>query len=641
MKKTIKTIVALVLIAGLAVGGYFLYKNFDVVKAWFNDLFNPPQEQQTEAKKIEDWTFEGSKIKSYTGDETIIDNIPTQYSRLNKGVVETIDVTYEMTTSPEFEEIGEKVELSNGFYCTFNGAERTYFNSSNEWNTYVGEHYSDPEDMKNMFPFKLEFCDVIFVEGDDYQIDTIGSNAFSQNETITKVVLPETITIVESSAFQLCSNLTEINLTHVTSIGNYAFQNSALTNVEINENVTALNSAFHGCSDLIYVLINSSLLDYNDVTSLTMWNEEIKIYVPDQYYLDNYSIFSGYKDNIFPINGTYPEHEILTINYYIDDELYTTDSVEYDMYEIVIENYTLPNLEFSFENGKLFRGWQIEGTDTYFSEAFSSGNINLLIPESKVINFNASYYNIPLVEGIEQNTNINEFEIKSEIELFEIPQVFLELTKTYNCFEYDTFEELSEDVERLKTYIESEDYLLYISGSDDEAYGDLWTFVYTYEELIEIIETKEHGCELIAPITIHIVNYEYYDFTEYAEGNARNEILELLRQRNEIFSTGVYETYFNLDLTNATALETIIIPNNEGYVYVHLNNIENTTNLKEIVINKTDRILNLTTEGTPIISLNSNVKIYVPDELYEEYLASEYWVNVSDQIYKLSERTSL
>lgn len=640
MKKTIKTIVALVLIAGLAVGGYFLYKNFDAVKAWFNDLFNPPQEQ-TEAKQIEYWTFEGSKIKSYTGDETIIDNIPTQYSRLNKGVVETIDVTYEMTTSPEFEEIGEKVELSNGFYCTFNGAERTYFNSSNEWNTYVGEHYSDPEDMKNMFPFKLEFCDVIFVEGNDYQIDTIGSNAFSQNETITKVVLPETITIVESSAFQLCSNLTEINLTHVTSIGNYAFQNSALTNVEINENVTALNSAFHGCSDLIYILINSSLLDYNDVTSLTMWNEEIKIYVPDQYYLDNYSIFSGYKDKIFPINGTYPEHEILTINYYIDDELYTTDSVEYDISDMYIDNYSLPDLETTFENGKLLRGWQIQGTDQIFSVYYSTNNIQLTIPESQVINFEVAYFNIPLLEGVEQNIPSYSLKLKSDVKTFETPQSLMKIDRLYAKYEYETFEDV--DLEKMKAYFDEGKYMVCLSGANDEDYGDLYIFYYTYEDFLEVIENEswEMGPVLCEPLSIKIINYEFYDFSDYDNTYERNEIIELLRSDEGIDSLGIDSDWFYFDLTNATELETLILNSDSKYYpSLGLGGLENATKLKEIVINHTNSVLS-NYNGSIVNKFNANTKIYVPDELYDDYLINEGWSPFAEQIYKLSERTSL
>ena len=65
-KGIIKSIVAVVLVGGLAVGGYFLYKNFDTVKNkvtdWWNDITNQEQQKPTQNEQVKDFTFSGNKI---------------------------------------------------------------------------------------------------------------------------------------------------------------------------------------------------------------------------------------------------------------------------------------------------------------------------------------------------------------------------------------------------------------------------------------------------------------------------------------------------------------------------------------------------------------------------------------------------
>lgn len=73
--------------------------------------------------------------------------------------------------------------------------------------------------------------------GLEYSVTSISANAFKDNSFLAKVVLPNTITTIGSSAFYGCKNLTSISMPNVETIG---------------------SSAFYGCVSLISIIIPSS-----------------------------------------------------------------------------------------------------------------------------------------------------------------------------------------------------------------------------------------------------------------------------------------------------------------------------------------------------------------------------------------------
>ena len=78
-------------------------------------------------------------------------------------------------------------------------------------------------------------------------------NLYLNNELVTELTIPNTVTEIKSYAFRGCSSLTSIEIPDsVTSIGDSAFYNcSSLTSIEIPDSVTSIgNSAFYGCSSL-------------------------------------------------------------------------------------------------------------------------------------------------------------------------------------------------------------------------------------------------------------------------------------------------------------------------------------------------------------------------------------------------------
>ena len=87
------------------------------------------------------------------------------------------------------------------------------------------------------------------------------------NSTITKVVIPKSVTTLGGAAFYGCSSLASINIPNgVTSIENYAFMMcSSLTSVNIPNSITSIgNSAFVGCSSLKSIDIPNSVTSIGD-----------------------------------------------------------------------------------------------------------------------------------------------------------------------------------------------------------------------------------------------------------------------------------------------------------------------------------------------------------------------------------------
>jgi len=115
------------------------------------------------------------------------------------------------------------------------------------------------------------------VEGTDYTVTAIGANAFSNNQKITSVVMPDTIENIDSSAFSGCTRLKTITLSqNLQRIENSAFFNCRmLEEVNIPNNVNYMGpQVFAECRNLKKVNIPTSMtsitnMSFSYCTSLT------------------------------------------------------------------------------------------------------------------------------------------------------------------------------------------------------------------------------------------------------------------------------------------------------------------------------------------------------------------------------------
>ncbi|MBP3496094.1 MAG: leucine-rich repeat domain-containing protein, partial [Clostridia bacterium] len=95
--------------------------------------------------------------------------------------------------------------------------------------------------------------------GNNYEIY---QKAFYNNNKITKVTIPNSVTSIGGSAFYNCASLTSVTIPNsVTSIGYDAFSNcTSLTSITIPDSVTSIGeSAFEDCTSLTSVTIPSSV----------------------------------------------------------------------------------------------------------------------------------------------------------------------------------------------------------------------------------------------------------------------------------------------------------------------------------------------------------------------------------------------
>lgn len=95
------------------------------------------------------------------------------------------------------------------------------------------------------------------------EVTRIGELAFNDCRSITSVVLPDSVTAIQYSAFKGCIQLTAITLGNsVTKIGYGAFYGcSSLTSIVLPDSVTTIDSgAFNGCSSLESVTLGNGVV---------------------------------------------------------------------------------------------------------------------------------------------------------------------------------------------------------------------------------------------------------------------------------------------------------------------------------------------------------------------------------------------
>ncbi len=151
--------------------------------------------------------------------------------------------------------------------------------------------YVDGKPVVKVGPGLEGFRDCIYLEEVTIPdtVEEIGSCAF-KNTALSEVVIPESVSKIDFSAFEDCIYLEKINIPEkVTSIGKSTFSDCySLENIELHDKITEIGDyAFSGCDSMKSFTVPSSVRNigksvFTSCTSL----EEIKVSPDNKFYYD-------------------------------------------------------------------------------------------------------------------------------------------------------------------------------------------------------------------------------------------------------------------------------------------------------------------------------------------------------------------
>lgn len=140
---------------------------------------------------------------------------------------------------------------------------------------------------------------------DYYEVLEIGTKAFKGNETITNVVLPNSVTAIRGWAFDNCVNLKSINMPHdLKVIEKYAFNScKALEDVKFCDNITSIGEcAFQLCLSIKEFVIPGSIATVSEHSCNSLQNMETLVFKEGVKVIEKRSFINAYaiEDIYFP-----------------------------------------------------------------------------------------------------------------------------------------------------------------------------------------------------------------------------------------------------------------------------------------------------------------------------------------------------
>lgn len=189
---------------------------------------------------------------------------------------------------------------------------------------------------------------------EEKEVKEIAESAFEDNKYIETVVLPKTLTSIDSYSFYNCSNLKEVKgLEHVNNMEKAAFKNctsldnvvigaesvekeafkncSSLKNLTFTTNVKYIrNTAFQECISLQSLTIPDSVLELGNIDKLDELYEDSE-YLYEYFGNDSWTNYSPYHYNYYYGDGYYYD-DYYSIGYYDDSYYGDYFNDDYDNY---------------------------------------------------------------------------------------------------------------------------------------------------------------------------------------------------------------------------------------------------------------------------------------------------------------------
>ena len=234
-------------------------KNQSLTNAQFDYDLNLYDESVAPKEILEGFIFDDSgNLTSYTGTESEV-TVPSSYSMIGEP---TTKYLYLETYNSLDEYVMTLLVSATNLKLTTDDGEEYILDD-------FGEVFSFPFS-ESYFPCTIEYKDysnVTFTAGSDYQVEGV-ANAFTFNQIIQTVNLPDTIKNIGTYSFY-DSSLSEITLpSSLTSIGDDAFEDCiSLTSITLPDSLTSIGArAFHGCTSLTSITLPEGLTSIEDDT---------------------------------------------------------------------------------------------------------------------------------------------------------------------------------------------------------------------------------------------------------------------------------------------------------------------------------------------------------------------------------------
>ena len=135
------------------------------------------------------------------------------------------------------------------------------------WNNQEISTLEIPSSVTKIGDYAFHRCSGLTTLNLPSNVTSIGYRAFSECSDLTSVDLPSSITNIGDYVFFYCENLSKVNLpSEITAISNGAFGGcSSLKNIELPAGITSIgNNAFTGCSNLQNINLPSGITTIGD-----------------------------------------------------------------------------------------------------------------------------------------------------------------------------------------------------------------------------------------------------------------------------------------------------------------------------------------------------------------------------------------
>lgn len=217
--------------------------------------------------------------------------------------------------------------------------------------------FADADSTVNIIGYSGESASVIIPQTiDSASVVKVLSGAFSENEIIESVVLPNCLTTVESSSFSSCSALKSIEMKGVVTIGENAFDLcTLLENVQVDDNLSTIGKkAFSNCKAVKEFYFGDSITAIGDGA---FQNASPNAVMTDRAYTEK----TGYSYEYVNLKGFkyYPDNDS-TFEYYVEN--YVASISGYKLNDSIVEipseidGYTVSQVaENAFKNNTVIK----------------------------------------------------------------------------------------------------------------------------------------------------------------------------------------------------------------------------------------------------------------------------------------------